>query len=149
MIRAYRGANLETYRANEDVVGQWRWTCALSKRTCAACLAMDGTLHDLSEEMGSHPCCRCTPVPVTKDWAAILGPFGIDTSKIPDTRPTIQSGVEWFDQQPDETQLAILGKGKFDAYQNGDFGLKDIVGHIHDKDWGHSIYEKPLKALVK
>ncbi len=30
MIRSYRGANLETYRANDDVVDGWIWNCAFA-----------------------------------------------------------------------------------------------------------------------
>lgn len=147
-LRAYRGANQETFRANGDVVSQWRWTCAKQIRTCAACLAMDGSLHPLDEEMGSHPNCRCVPTPVTKDWADILRPLGIDTSSIPDTRPQIQTGADWLDQQNEATQRAILGP-KYEGWKAGDFSLQDMVKRTFDKDWGHSIQEKPLKALVK
>jgi SPP1 gp7 family putative phage head morphogenesis protein len=147
-IRAYRSANLQTFQANKDVVDVWIWSAALDRRTCAACIAMNGTEHPLSEQMGSHPNCRCVMQPKTKDWSAILGPLGIDTSTIPDSRPQIQSGADWFDDQDESTQRAILGNAKFAAFQNGDFDLEDIVGHTHDADWGHSIYEKTLKALV-
>lgn len=146
-LRAYRGANQETFKANSDVVKQWRWTCAKQARTCPACLAMDGTLHPLDQEMGSHPNCRCVPVPVTKDWDDILGPLGIDTSKIPDTRPQIQSGSDWLDKQDEETQRQILG-AKYDGWKAGTFTLQDIVKRTFDKDWGPSIQEKSLKALV-
>lgn len=147
-IRSYRGANLETFRTNSDVVEQWRWTCAKQVRTCAACLAMDGSLHPLSEEMGSHPNCRCAPVPVTKSWDAILGPLGIDTSTIPDTRPELQTGADWLEKQPARVQQAVLG-AKYEGWKNGDFTLKDMVKRTFDRDWGHSIQEKSLKALVK
>lgn len=147
-LRAYRSANLETFRANADVVAQWRWTCDLSRRTCAACLAMDGTLHDVSEDLESHVQCRCTPVPVTKSWDEILGPLGIDSSGIEETSIDIQSGTDWLDEQDESTQRAVLGN-KYDGWSNGDFTLKDIVGHTSDPDWGHSIYEKSLKQLAK
>jgi SPP1 gp7 family putative phage head morphogenesis protein len=147
-IRAYRGASQEVFRANEDVVDKWRWTCAKQARTCAACLAMDGTLHPLSEEMGSHPQCRCTPVPITKSWDAILKPFGIDASSIPDSGPQLQTGADWLKEQPAAVQKAIL-QAKYEGWKAGQFELKDMVKKTFDKDWGHSIQEKPLKALVK
>lgn len=147
-LRAYRSANLETFRANDDVVSGWVWEAALDVRTCAACIAMNGTKHSLEEEMGTHPNCRCTQSPETKDWADILGPLGIDTSDIPDTQPEIQSGEDWLADQSEETQRAVLGN-KYEGWNKGDFTLKDIVGKSYDDDWGHSIYEKPLKALVK
>lgn len=149
--RAYRSSQLENYRTNSDVVSQWRWTCALSGRTCAACLGMDGSLHDLDEEMDSHPNCRCFPMPVTKSWADILDGTGIDTSDLPDTGVTddMPTGAEWFAQQDAATQRDILGPAKYAAYSNGDITLQSLVGISHDKDWGSSIYERSLKDALK
>jgi hypothetical protein len=86
-------------------------------------------------------------VPITKSWSDILGPLGIDTSEIPDTRPVMQSGVDWFNKQDEATQKAMLG-AKYDAWKNKKFELSDIVGHSHDKEWGGSIHEKSLKQLT-
>jgi SPP1 gp7 family putative phage head morphogenesis protein len=151
MLRSYRDANLESFRANGDVVEKWRWTCDLSARTCAACLEMDGEEFPLDESMDSHVNCRCTMVPITASWDSILGPLGIDTSGMDDTSFTddMQSGDEWFMSQDESVQRSILGNGKYDAWANGDFQLSDIVGHASDPVWGGSIYEKPLKELVK
>src|SRR5260221_4805339 len=148
MIRSYRGANLETFRANDDMVDGWIWNCALMKSSCAACVAMHGTEHSLDEELQDHPCGACSPIPHTKSWADILSPLGIDTSGIPETSIDVQSGSEWFDGQSAETQRAILGP-KYEAWSNGDFTLDDVVGHASDPVWGDSIYEKSLKELVK
>src|SRR6266851_1845682 len=148
MIRSYRGANLETFRANDDVVDGWIWNCALDRTSCAACVAMHGTEHSLDETLDEHPNGRCSMIPKTKSWADILSPLGIDTSDIPDTSPDIQSGSEWFDGQSEATQRAILGP-KYEAWSNGDFTLDDVVGHASDPVWGDSIYERPLKDLVK
>ena len=151
MIDAYRSSNLETMRANNDVVDQWRWVADKSIRTCSMCLAMDGTLHDLDEDLDSHPNCRCTPVPVTKSWEDILSPLGIDTSGIPETSASAddyQSGVDWFDQQDKKTQLDILGAAKYAAYQAGDITLSSLVYHGHDPDWGGYRQEKSLKAAI-
>jgi len=148
MLRCYKNAATETYRQNDDVVKQWRWTCAKSSNTCAACLAMDGSLHDISEDLESHVQCRCAPVPVTVGWDEILSKLGIeDISSIP-SAPQMQTGSEWFHDQDADTQKQILGNAKYDAYKNGDFSFDDLVGHAHDADWGHSIYEKSLKQLV-
>jgi len=149
MVRTYRGAAHETYRANDDVVEGWIWVCALLRSSCAACVAMNGTEHSLDEELNDHPNGACTPVPKTKSWSDILGPLGIDTSDIPDTSVQIESGSDWFDNQSADTQRAILGPAKYDAFQNGDFTLDDIVGTNDDPDWGKSIYERSLKDLIK
>lgn len=152
MIRAYRSANLETYQANSDVCEQWRWTAAKQGRTCAVCLAMDGSLHDLSEEFASHPNCRCVPAPVTKSWQDVLGPLGIDTSGIPETSASAanyQSGADWFDEQDAAMQQRILGsKAAYAAYKAGVLSLSDLVGTAHDPDWGGSRYQKSLSAAI-
>ncbi len=151
MLRAYRSANLETFRANSDVVKQWRWTAAHDARTCAACLAMDGQLFDLDTDMGTHPNCRCVMAPITNSWSDILGPLGIDTSDLQETSASeadYQNGADWFDQQDASLQRSILGNAKYEAYQNGAFSFADIVGHSDDPKWGASIYERSLKELV-
>lgn len=149
-LRSYRMGNMETYRKNDNAVEQWRWTCAKSSRTCVACISMDGSLHDLTEEMGSHPNCRCSPTPVTKSWDEILGPLGIDTSNLPDTRPNIQPGAEWFEHQDAETQRKIIGsQSAYELYKSGDYDLNDFVGINHSKEWGHSIYQRSVKQITK
>lgn len=143
MLRCYKGAATETYRANDDVMDQWRWMCAKQGRTCIACLMMDGTLHDLSEDLESHVQCRCTPIPITKPWGEILG-----RPDLPDARPHIETGADWFARQGENIQRQVLGNAKYDAWKAGKFALPSIVKHSHDKDWGRSIGEKPLRELV-
>ena len=149
MLRSYRSAALENYKANSDVVSKWRWTCAKSDRTCAACLAMDGTLHDLDEDMGTHPNCRCVQAPVAKGWDDILGPLGIDTSGIEDARLDIQSGEDWFNEQDEGTQRRILGNAGYKAWSENDgVTLKDFVGKSSNPDWGDSIYQRSAKQVL-
>ncbi len=66
-IGAYRAAAQQEYAANSDVVTGWRWTCSYSVRTCAMCIAMDGTKHAVTEKLISHLAC------VVGD-AAVFGP---------------------------------------------------------------------------
>jgi SPP1 gp7 family putative phage head morphogenesis protein len=150
-LRCYKTSNLETYRANSDVVEQWRWACDQSPRTCAMCLAMDGTLHNLDEDFESHVQCRCSPVPVTKSWESILSRYGINTNDIPETSVAVNnytSGADWFEQQSDVVKRQVLGGAKFAAYQDGTLTLKDLVGISHSEDWGTSRYEKSLKDVL-
>jgi len=149
-LRCYRGAALDTYRANNDVVGQWRWTCAKNKRTCIACIVMDGKTFPLSRDFFGHVQCRCTPVPITRGWDDILGPFGIDTSAIPDTRSNIEIGEAWFKRQGEAIQRHILGDRRYDLWKDpsNDISLKSFVGLKHDKDWGSSIKVRSLKDVL-
>lgn len=148
--RAYRDAGIETYKANSDVVSQYRRTCAKDGRTCAACLALDGTLCDLDKEFAIHPCDRCAAVPVTKDWSEILADVpGIDTSKIPDTRPHIETGSEWLAKQSEDVQRQVFGSNAaYQLYKSGT-PLADFVQHSHDEEWGPSIQQKSVKQLAK
>lgn len=59
MMRSYRTAHHENYRANSEVVAGWIWLSSRNGRTCAACLAMHGTFHKLDEELLDHPNGRC------------------------------------------------------------------------------------------
>jgi len=150
MLRCSKSANLLTYRQNSDVVGQWRWVAAKQGRTCAMCIAMDGTLHDLDEEFESHVQCRCAPVPVTKSWSNILGPLGIDTSGIQETTYVpAQTGIEWFNDQSAAMQQQILGsKAAYDLFKSGQVALSDFIGTDYDEQWGGSRYVKSVKELV-
>ncbi len=149
MLNAYRSSQLANYQANSDVVQGWRWSAALSSRTCAACLAEDGTIHGLDEEMESHPNCRCSMIPLTNSWSDILSSSGIDTSDLSDTSIAdgMQSGSDWFDAQNASAQQAILGKKGYELYRNGDATLKDFVGRSSDPKWGNSIYQRSIKEI--
>ena len=69
-MNAYRAGSLSIYRANSDVVTGWMWLAA--NGACRICGPMDGSVHPLSEEMMSHPNCRCTMSPITKSYADII-----------------------------------------------------------------------------
>ena len=149
-LRCYRSSSIATMQANSDVCASWRWTCDKSSRTCIACIAMDGTLHDISEDFGSHPNCPCVPTPVTKSWSDILGGLGVDTSNIPDSQLDIQSGSDWFDNQDEATQRSILGNAAYQLYASGDVSdISDFVGVSHDKTWGSSIFVRPAREMKK
>lgn len=148
MVKAYRSAALETYKANDDVCDGWIWMCSLSPRSCAACVAMHGSEHSLDEDLDDHVCGRCARVPKTKSWSDILGPLGIDSSDISDTTVQIQSGSDWFDNQSEATQRSILGsKAAYDLYSSGDYSLMDFVSFDSDEDWGDSISVKPASKV--
>lgn len=149
MLRSYRSANLLNYQQNSSVVDKWVWSADLSPRSCAACIAMNGTIHDLDEDMASHVNCRCSPVPLTRSWSDILSPLGIDASAIPDTRVDIPDGAEWFSNQDKRTQRSILGSdAAYKLYSSG-VPLKSFVGVKHDNDWGYSIYVKSIGQMKK
>ena len=130
--RAYRTAQQQMYRQPEvsSVVQGWIWICDLSPRTCAACLAMNGTIHPLDEDFGSHPNCRCSPSP-----------------HVVRSRVKIESGADWLARQPETTQRSILGPGGLKLYQDG-APLSAFVKETHSDAWGTSRTVAPLRDIA-
>ena len=86
MLRSYREATRRNYEANSDIIAGWRWLAAKQPRTCAMCLAMDGSFHTLKEHLDDHPNGRCAMVPVLKG----------DEKKA----PSWETGSDWLARQP-------------------------------------------------
>ncbi|MGH2468525.1 MAG: phage minor head protein [Chloroflexota bacterium] len=141
-LRAYRTAALRTYQANGDVVKGWIWSASMSSRTCMACVMADGSWHPLDEQMETHPRCRCSELPQTRTWTEL----GIDTPRPP--TPARQTGEEWFGQQPAERQLAMLGPGKYEAWQAGQVELQDLVSRAYSREWGWTRSEASLRQAL-
>lgn len=113
MADAHRAAAQRSQAANADVLQGWRWTTALSDRTCPACLAMHGQVFALDVPgPEGHPSCRCARTPLARPWADL----GITAPEPSRTAPT---GVEWLEAQPEVTQRAILGDKRYTAWQAG------------------------------
>lgn len=142
-MRAYREANRRTLTRNRRVVEGWRWSAALDSRTCPVCWAMHGTLFPVEATFGSHPSCRCAPVPATKSWSDLGVP---DVQDGPQLQMT--AGPELFARQPAYVQRAVLGPGKYAAWKDGRFDLADLVGIRQDATWGEVRFERPLAALI-
>lgn len=131
-IDGYREASRQTAMANSDVVTGWQWLCSHSIRTCAACLAMDGTLHTLLEKLISHLACRCTAI------YEILG-------KIPERK----TGSDWLAEQDAATKQTVLGKTKAALYETGEIQLGDLVKSGVSPVWGEWKAEKSLRNLMQ
>jgi len=129
--RAYRTATIQSYAHNSHVTRGWRWLCSKDARSCPACLALDGTVHPLSEHFGSHPACRCTAQPVLIGRDLDYGP----------------TGQEWFAEQPAGVQRKILGPARHRLYEAGKLKLPDLV-HRVPSIWGPTAGVKSLKSLV-
>jgi len=140
-LGAYRAVTSQTFQSNPQVVKTWVWTAALDRRTCSVCWAQHGTEHPIAETLASHIGCRCAMVPQTVSWKDL----GID---LPDNRASIRTGAELFDELPSADQLAILGRGKLDAYNAGKITLDDLVQPTRSKRWGPGLRERTLRELV-
>lgn len=138
MHRAARAASAESYRANRDVVKGMMWHSALDSRSCSACIAMHGTILAPNDSVDGHPNCRCVAIPITKSWAE-LGFEGI-----PDERPAVEPGADWFARQSEEMQRRILSPGKYAAYRDGRISLADLVTRERSRRWGTMRRESSL-----
>ncbi len=134
-MQAYRQAQHEAFQANDDVIGGWIWWASLSADTCAFCLSMHGTRHELHETLDSHFNCRCQQVPSVK-------------SGLP-APPVIETGEEWLKRQSEEVQLRALGPGKFNAWTEGHITLADLRAHDEVANWGRMGREASLRQALE
>jgi SPP1 gp7 family putative phage head morphogenesis protein len=144
-IRAYRETQHLSLNENDDVLEGWVWTASKSERSCASCLAMDGTFHKLEERMNSHPNCRCVAVPLTKGIEQVTGRKGLGETRV----ELGETGTEWFKKQGTEAQDFILGPKGGRAYRKGDVKLENFVAKVRDEDWGDYFTRAPLRDALK
>lgn len=140
-LGAYRRATLARYQVNARYLDGWVWVARLDATVCPVCVAMHGTIHDLSEPFATHPNCRCTPVPLTKAWSE-LGFPGVRESRF-----TTETGEQWFARQPRDRQRMLLGPGKLDLYEHGGLPLADLVVDTQHPLWGPGRRERALRDL--
>lgn len=130
-LRAYRGAQLEVYRANQHLLNGWRWNAALDQRTCAVCIGLHGRLFQTDEPMRPHPACRCSVIPETKSWHDL----GYD---VPEPARIIDTGPDWFARQPAAIQREVLGPEVYPSYASGEVELEDFIQLNRSNTWGSS-----------
>lgn len=127
ILRAYRDAQLRTYRETGVIKG-WVWVAAVhSDRTCLSCVAMHGTWHPLDEPMSEHPRGRCSAAP------ALNGP---DRDGYYREEPFGETGPAWFARLPSDVQRDLLGPSKWAAYREGLISIEDLVAVRSSPLWG-------------
>ena len=106
--------------------------CAHNGRTCAACLADEGTVYPADIAMPDHVQGRCRGIPALSGMPM----------------PTWTKGEEWLLTQDEETQRSILGPGRFAAWKEGQFQFSELVQKTHHPTWGEGIKVAPLRDLT-
>lgn len=134
MNDAHRGASMDYYRVQGPRIKGWEWLSAKNLRVCPVCLAMDGTIHPLSENFGSHPRCRCTHIPVLVD----------EYDEIKE-----QTGEQWYNSLSYTDKVEITGKTKTRLIEDKKINLSDLVHKYNDSDYGISRKEKSIRALIR
>lgn len=142
ILRAYRTASNDWYKANADVIGGWTWIAALDDRTCIACAALNGTEHTVYETQDAHINCRCSQLPFTKTWKE-LGFKDMESFDV-ERPPTPEQSFEALDEA---TQRSIMGNTRYDLYRSGQITLADNVKVVRSPEWGASNVVRPLKDL--
>lgn len=130
VLRAYRLSSLANFRQNQDIISGYWWRSSRSRRTCAACIALDGTFFPLTQPMRNHPRCRCVMIPGIK---------GVKPDK----------GTTWFNKQDAETQREIVGTDVgYQALKSGELALRDFVGLQRSPLWGDAFYQLSVKRAL-
>jgi hypothetical protein len=141
-LYAYREASRATYAANSDIVKQWRWHAQLDDRTCVSCLAMHGTLHDLNETLEDHHNGRCAMLPIVHGWGKIGFP-GVKQSEI-----ALRSGESWFRDLPKSTQIRMMGRRTWLAWERGDISFDQLSKRVPNATYGHMRVVPSLDELL-
>lgn len=136
--RALRRATTLSIAANKDLIAGWVWRSAADERTCAACFSLHGTFFPGSTPMRAHPNCRCIMIPkrIVKD-----DPFHMGGAV------KVGNGSDLFKALPQDSQMRILGKGRYDLYASGKVPLNGMRTMRTNPIWGPSYQVKSLKQI--
>lgn len=129
--RVRREATRQGY-IESGVTTQWEWVASKSIRTCPACLWLDGQRFSLETPFPQHPNCRCTMIPVID---------GVES-------PPRTLGRDWVKTLGPDDRKEIFGKEAAEALERGEITHGDLVGWRNSKEFGRSIYTKPLSAVM-
>ena len=110
-------------------VKAWR-RCANHETACLACLLLEGTIYDRREDFGDHPNGRCFLMPMSSPYAQ-----------------NDHQGRKWLEAQDEETQRKIMGKTRWEAWQNGEISFDQMVDTVYDPDFGPIPHTVTLKQL--
>lgn len=131
-LRAYRQAADMQYRASGVVQYKMRVVSHQAGQTCLACLALEGEIIPIDQDLYDHPRGRCSEIPI---------PIGTKP-------PEWVKGEEWFDGLDDATQREMMGPAKYAAWKDGQFTFKEIAGITDDKVWGKSPRVRSVRELT-
>lgn len=104
------------FTKNKDVIKRFMWSSMLDTSTCILCGSLDGHLYDDITNVPiypAHTACRCRLL-VLPDFVKD------DEAKVTYT--------EWFERQTDKKKYAILGKTRFQLYEQG-MKIKQFVNN--------------------
>lgn len=131
-IRVYREASVAQYEASGVVEGMTRLV-AHDDRTCLACLAREGEMLKLGEQLEDHPNGRCSLIPLVSGARA----------------PQFEKGAAWYARQSPDVQEKMMGADRYAAWRGGKFEFEQLARSVQNDTWGNSVRVATLDELVK
>ena len=131
-LYSYRQANNAVQVANADVLQGVVWCAELDADTCGSCISLHGQVFPVGTICEDHHGGRCGMLPLCK---------GMEN-------PIQQTGEDWFKSQPENVQRDALGKGKFEAWQDGKFEFSALSTTYQDDIYGTMRREATLQELI-
>lgn len=105
-------------RANSKIFTGYKWCSILDSKTCDDCADLDGSVYNTISDAPYSPIhyrCRCQTIGFLQEEA----------------EPNWTSFGDWVEQLPEDKQIDILGKKRFELWKNGDLKIKDFVNDGH------------------
>lgn len=122
---------METWKANSDVITGWQFLATLDSRTTVICGSLDGKTFPLGKGPmpPRHPNCRSTMTAVTKDLRLETKKYSATTRASMDGQVAATTDFETFLKgKPEAFQDATLqGKTRGDLWRAGKLDLGDFV----------------------
>lgn len=141
LLDASRAATQTWERSNATTLQGWEWLSSRSATTCPSCWAMDGTLHELTEQgPDDHPNGRCTRMVRTKTWREL----GIDLDE-PAGLARL-SAEDHFRGLPRDQQEQIMGPARLKALDDG-APWDSLTVEKQSVDWRRSFTVRPVRDL--
>jgi SPP1 gp7 family putative phage head morphogenesis protein len=163
-------ARMKVYQANKDVIEGVQAQVTLDNRTSAICMARSGFAWDLDgkplpgtetdEDFPGpppwHPNCRSTLIPIMRSIGEIVEDPDVDrkvrevAEDVPRATQSSMDGQvaqtltyeDWLKTKSEAFQKEVLGPGKWELWQKGEIGLKDLTDQR-----GRSLTLEQLKAM--
>lgn len=130
-FRVYRELTRQQWAAS-GLVKRYKRVVTHDNRVCPGCLMAEGEIYSINDSLAEHSQGRCFMVPIF----------------INQPTPKWVGGATWFRAQDEATQIDILGPGRYAAWREGKFALRDLVTRRRSEEWGDSVTPTPLKDLV-
>lgn len=136
VIRASNEAASWTYAQYGELVTAKRRMATFDKRTCPACIALDGKEYKLDEPMDDHPLGRCTFTAITPEWSElgydVDNPMKIRRARDPysgqNELVAHATARDWFAAQDEWVQQSILGPERWKMLTSGQVDWSDLAG---------------------